>query len=127
MGRTRTPVTQHKIALTPKTKRVLAVAFANQGQEKAAIARQLFCSRSTVYGALQMANLRGHVNSAPKSGRNKKTTPAQDARMVEIAKENRWIAPLVLAALVSEDLGFKISVKTMHRRLHEQGIHRCSE
>jgi hypothetical protein len=67
----------------------------------------------------------GHVKDAPRSGRPKKTTPDQDARIMELTQENRWLAPTLLLEKIAQDIGVGMSIKTMHRRLHEGGFHQC--
>jgi transposase len=114
-----------EIPNSPHTRRIKIITLFKEKRSSNYIASKVPCSRQTVHNVVKHFKKYGHVKDAPRSGRPKKTTPDQDARIMELTQENRWLAPTLLLEKIAQDIGIGMSIKTMHRRLHEGGFHRC--
>lgn len=83
------------------------------------IAENLGISKSTVSLWLKRWEEEGNINNRPRGRPPRKTTAEQDRLIVESAENN----PMNNAVALREELQLDVSVQTVRRRLHAEGIH----
>ena len=82
------------------------------------IAHRTGLHRSTVHKWIKRWQEEGSVQTRPRSGRPKVTTPQQDQAIVEASQRS----PFISALKITRDLGLICSPLTTRRRLHASGI-----
>ncbi|KAG7157171.1 uncharacterized protein LOC121880276 [Homarus americanus] len=105
---------QEKLVLRGET-----VALREAGHTIAGIARELGISKPTLQRWWQRWEESGNLLNRPKSGGPRKTTAADDQRIVDAATQS----PLTNVVTIREQLQLDISAETVRRRLHEVRIH----
>ena len=89
------------------------------GMSISQISRDMGISRPTVSLWLQREQESGNLQTLPKSGRPRLTTPGEDQRIVEYANDK----PFTNSIEAQNALQLNISAKTIRRRWHNAEIH----
>lgn len=95
-----------------------AVAWVGEGVSRRAVAQRLGVAPSVINRAIKRYEDHGTMRRLPGQGRPRKTTAAQDRRMVRTAVRERFVTARKLASEHAETTGVNISSQTVRRRLH---------
>lgn len=95
------------------------VGMRESGMSIRNIAENLGISKKTVSLWLKRWEEEGNLNNRPRGRPPRKTTAEQDRLIVESAENN----PMNNAVALREELQLYVSVQTVRRRLHAEGIH----
>jgi transposase len=87
-------------------------------RDDAAIAREVACDVRSVRHWISHYQQHGNVEDLGRSGRKRKTSPAQDEEIVSAAKRIKFTTPRRL----KRKLGLNVSSRTIDRRLIEVGL-----
>lgn len=94
--------------------RVAITVLHKEGHDESYIAQRIPCNVRSVRYWLAHPDLQDQ----PRSGRKRKTTAAQDAAIVDEAKETKFTTP----RHIKRKLGLDVSFRTIDRRLIEHGL-----
>lgn len=95
------------------------VLLKSQGRNISDIARQVRCSRSTVRLTINRYEETKTFKNRPKSGRKKITTAREDRLLERNCLRNRTKPSSTLAAELEQEIGKKISARTVRQRLQD--------
>ena len=101
-----------------------AIGMLQAGVSKSDVARRFGCHPSSVSRLVSRFTATNSVKDLPRSGRPRKTTPADDRRMVLKTLRNRRLS----ARQIAEDLRRRhiiISAASVRRRLRRGGLKSC--
>lgn len=102
--------------------RAFIIILHNQGKSNRAIASELKISRRTVdYNVNKYASTKS-LRDRKRSGRPRKTTIAEDKRIVLISKRDRRLTGPEIAAQINLSRDLPVSTSTVKRRLREAGL-----
>jgi transposase len=94
------------------------VRMFENGVRMSKIAEKLHRRPSSVFSVLVHHRKTGDINPKPRGGRQKKTIPRQDRRIVTLALRNRRLILRELGNAVRKQCNVPVSDKTITRRLH---------
>ncbi len=89
------------------------------------IAKTMKLSYSTVAKTLQQFNRTGFIQNRPRHGRPKKLSARAQRHIQRLCLGNRRMSTASIAAEVEGVQGQPVSAQTIHRTLHQIGLHGC--
>ena len=93
------------------------------GRRQIDVAAYFHVSQSVISRLWNSYRQTGTAARRPKSGRPKKTTRAEDRRIVLSAKRQRFVSAVTLNRQFERTSGVRISDQTLRLRLHAAGLH----
>lgn len=102
--------------------RKLIIKHWNEGKSLNCIAKIVDSKKSTVSSIINKFKKTGKLADLPRSGRPKKLNKRAERSLASTIKKNRFVSAKTLACKIENDLGVKISPKTVIRSLKRQGI-----
>lgn len=107
------------------TQRAQIIDLNRQGKSQIKIAQIIKCSRCAVQTTIKRFAETNTLESRPRRGSKRKTTPRLDRKLVSISLRNRKKTSSELASELETEDNVKISSSTVRRRLLEAGLHGC--
>ena len=95
------------------------VGMRKAGMSISSIARNVGVTRKTVRLWISREEERGNVDNLPRNGRPRKTTEAEDERIMEFVNTH----PFTNAVDTTAQLNLDVSAQTVRRRWHGAGVH----
>ncbi|CAI9565743.1 unnamed protein product [Staurois parvus] len=104
-------------------KRIVALHKDGLGYKEIAKTMKLICS--TVAKSIQQFNRTGSTQNRPRHGRSKKLSARAQRHIQRLSLGNRRMSAASIAAEVEVVEGQLVNAQTIHRTLHQIGLHGC--
>ena len=102
---------------------IVALHEDGKGYKKIANALKLSCS--TVVKIIQRFKRAGSTQNRPRVGRLKKLSACAERHIQMLSLKDQCRSPVSIAAEIEEVGGQPVSAQTIHRTLHQIGVHAC--